>query len=143
MDYPALITALPAETITAIAPTSQGLTEASSVEVAEAPTSSALTSRALWLLPPEVIEGSPVIGGYIISYIFELHMTRNNGTNADLEVWAELIRAHFGGRRRPSTITDLLACKVGDTIFRTSEHGGDSECIIEVTFVGIKRPGNT
>ena len=143
MDYAALITALPAETITAVSGTPQGLTLASQVKVSEHSASSSLTERAFWQIPPEYIEHSPVVGGYCVSYVFELYMSKSGGTNAELQVWADQIRAHFGGRRRPSSITDLLSAKVGDMTLRSGEHGGDAECILEVTFIGINRPGST
>lgn len=143
MDYAALITALPAETVTAVSTTPQGLTLASQVEVAEHPSNSALTERAFWEIPPEYTEHGPWIGGYGVSYLFSLHLSKSGGTNAELEIWADQIRAHFGGRRRPATITDLLAAKVGELVLRSSPHGGDAECILDVTFVGIKRPGST
>lgn len=143
MDYPALIAALPAETITAVSGTPQGLTASSQVEVAEKHSSSSLTERALWELPPEYLPSGAVIGGSVVSYVFLLHMSKSGGSNTELETWADQIRAHFSGKKRPSTITDLLAAFVGDIVLRTSEHGGDAECIIEVTFSGINRPGST
>lgn len=53
MNYPALIAALPQETIDAVSANPQSLTDASRVTVAENWEVSTLSPRALWLVPPD------------------------------------------------------------------------------------------
>ena len=143
MDYAALIAALPAETITAVSGTPQGLTLAAQVEVAEDASAGTGTERALWRLPPAYEQLQPMIGGVGCKYTFELYLSKSGGTNAELQVWADQVRSHFDGRKRPSTITDLMAASVGEMILRDGEHGGDLQCILEVSFIGAHRPGST
>lgn len=140
MDYPGLIAALPAATISAVATTPQGLTSAADVEVGSYATQSTSASRAMWIEPPQYIIHGPIMGGMLVSWVFEVSMVKTGGTTAQLEVWAEQMRAYFDGSKQPAGITDLISSAVRDTVLRTSQDGTDVELAMEIAFTGVQRP---
>jgi hypothetical protein len=143
MDYASIVSALPQETIDAVASAPDGLTATSQVEVAEFWSNSTDTIRALWIVPPEYTKHGPLVGGVLATWTFTLVLTKASGTNAEMEALAEQIRAHFDGRKVPASITDMVSSHVGDIVLRTDRAGGDVEIAMEIGFTGVKRPGTT
>lgn len=143
MDYPSIITALPQETVDAVATTPQGLTTTGQVEVAENYSNSTATERALWIIPPNYTKHGPVLGGILGTWTFTVVMSKAGATNVQMEVWAEQMRAHFDGRKVPASITDMVSSHVGDIVLRTDRSSGDLELAMEIGFTGVKRPGTT
>ncbi len=80
-------------------------------------------------------------GSSLYVYEFVLRMSKDNGTRAELEVWADQIRAHFDGQRIPAGVTGLLAASVQEIDLDNAEgEGPDVENALLIAFTGQETP---
>ena len=136
MDYPDLISKLPAAAASALS------IAAANCYVARERRRNTTTPEAWWRLEddgPEIV--NEVLGGTIQAHLFELRVAAAAGTAAGLEVFGRAIREFFHGQRQPTGVTDLVGVQVEDVAFdQHPSEGPDLELVATLKFLGVERP---
>ena len=124
-DYSTLTAALPAATVAALATTPQGIDAAAHVYVSDNRRSFTEATEAWWQQVERRNLGDG-LSGSLVSYIFELRLSKAGGTRAELEAWLPQIRAYFHGQRKPAT-AGVVSANVQEA--KLDEHPGEGPCV--------------
>lgn len=112
MDVADLESKLPTELVAAVSGDDRGLTAAAQVYVGREPRVAGQTDPEGWWRP---IENAGEAGGFGASrtgHAYQLVLSKRGGTQADMQRWAEQVRAHFQGYAQPVSVTGLLWVEV-------------------------------